>query len=121
MPIEGPLKELGLQEVFQLLDLSRKTGMLRVTSRLKDDEGHVYFEDGRVVQANVRSKPNAAIDAASVTDRELERRLRGQVENAIFDLMSWREGHFLFEERDLADVPAETRVKIATESLLMES
>ena len=86
MPIEGPLNELGLQEVFQLLDLSRKTGMLRVTSRLKNDEGHVYFEGGRVVQANVRSKPGAAIDAAAVSDRELERRLRGQVEGAVYDL-----------------------------------
>jgi hypothetical protein len=120
MPIEGPLRELGLQEVFQLLDLSRKTGMLRVTSRLRDDEGHVYFEGGRVVQANLRSKPSAAIDAGAVSDRELERRLRAQIEGAVYELMSWREGFFFFEERDLTDVPPETRVKIATESLLME-
>ena len=32
MAIEGPLRELGIHDVFQLLDLSRKTGMLRVTS-----------------------------------------------------------------------------------------
>jgi hypothetical protein len=121
MPIEGPLDELGLHEVFQLLDLSRKTGRLRVTSRIRDDEGSVYFERGRVVQATLRSKPGAAIDAAAVTDRELERRLRGQIEGAIFDLMAWREGHFSFEERDLSDVPPQTRVRIATESLLMES
>lgn len=121
MPIEGPLQELPLQDVFQLLDMSRKTGMLRVTSRLRDDEGHVYFEGGRVVQANLRSKPSAQIDAAAVTERELERRLRGQIEGAIYDLMSWREGFFSFEEREIADVPSTERVKIATESLLMES
>ena len=28
MPIEGPLRELGIHDVFQLLDLSRKTGIL---------------------------------------------------------------------------------------------
>jgi hypothetical protein len=121
MPIEGPLDELGLHEVFQLLDLSRKTGRLRVTSRMRDDEGSVYFEGGRVVQANLKSKPGAAIDAAAVSDRELERRLRGQIEGAIYDLMAWREGHFSFEERDLSDLSPKMRVKIATESLLMES
>jgi hypothetical protein len=121
MPIEGPLDELGLQEVFQLLDLGRKTGMLRVTSRIRNDEGHVYFEGGRVVQANLRSKPAAAINPSTVSERELERKLRGQIEGAVYDLMAWREGHFLFEERDLSEVAAETRVKIATESLLMES
>ena len=121
MPIEGPLRELGLQEVFQLLDLSRKTGVLRVTSRMRDDEGHVYFEDGHVVLAGVRSKPVPAIDAAAVSEREFDRRLRAQIEVAVYDLMSWREGSFSFEERALSDLTGTRRVRIATESLLMES
>jgi len=121
MPIEGPLRELGLPDVFQLLDLSRKTGMLRVTSRLRDDEGVVYFDGGRVVQANVRSRLRDRVDAAAISERELERKLRAQIEGAVYDLMAWREGFFSFEEREIADVPAGERVKIATESLLMES
>jgi hypothetical protein len=121
MPIEGPIRELGLPDVFQLLDLSRKTGMLRVTSRLRDDEGVVYFDGGRVVQANVRSKPRDRVDASAISERELERKLRAQIEGAVYDLMGWREGFFSFEEREIADVPAGERVKIATESLLMES
>lgn len=121
MPIEGPLRELGLPDVFQLLDLSRKTGLLHVRSQLRDDEGHVYFDGGRVVQATLRSKPQARVDATVLSDREVERRLRGQIETAIYDMMAWREGFFSFEERPLSDVPADQRVKIATESLLMES
>ena len=121
MPIEGPLRELGLQEVFQLIDLSRKTGVLHVTSRLKDDEGHVYFEGGRVVQASVKSKPVPPIDPRTLSDRELERRNRGQVEFAVYDLMAWREGFFRFEERPIGDIAPTQRVTIATESLLMES
>jgi hypothetical protein len=121
MPIEGPLRELGLQEVFQLLDLSRKTGVLHVTNRMKDDEGHVWFEGGRVVHANVKSKPAAPVDPLVVSDRELERRNRGHVEFAVYDLMAWREGFFRFEEREIADISADKRVTIATESLLMES
>ena len=41
MPIEGPLRELGIHDVFQLLDLSRKTGILSVTSTLRRNEGSV--------------------------------------------------------------------------------
>jgi hypothetical protein len=121
MPIEGPLNELGLQEVFQLLDLSRKTGVLRVTSRVRDDEGHVYFDEGRVVHAAVRSKPLPEIDASALSEREFERRLKGQIETAVYDLMSWREGSFSFEERTVHDLPPTTRVQIHTESLLMET
>ena len=51
MAIEGPLRELGIHDVFQLLDLSRKTGTLAVTSELRDNEGTVHFRNGRVVAA----------------------------------------------------------------------
>ncbi|MBV6521505.1 MAG: hypothetical protein MNPFHGCM_01644 [Gemmatimonadaceae bacterium] len=59
MAIEGPLRELGIHDVFQLLDLSRKTGALRVTSTLRDNEGIVHFHNGRVVAATIRSNPHA--------------------------------------------------------------
>ena len=117
MPIEGPLRELGIHDVFQLLDLSRKTGVLRVTSQLRDDEGVVYFDGGRVVHASIRSRP---FRIESGSEREIDRRVRQQIENTVFDLMSWREGFFSFEERGIADVPADGRVRITTESLLME-
>jgi hypothetical protein len=119
MPIEGPLRELGIHDVFQLLDLSRKTGMLRVTSELRDDEGVVYFDRGRVVHAGIRSRPSG-IDAAGLSEREIARKVRQQIEATVFELMSWREGFFSFEERVLADIPPGARVDVTTESLLME-
>ena len=120
MPIEGPLSELGLPEVFQLLELSRKTGVLRIVSRMHEDEGRVYFDGGRVVQAALKSKPAALIDRGDISDREFERRVRPQIEAAVFELMSWREGAFSFEEGNLAEVLPAMRVPIATESLIME-
>ena len=51
MPIEGPLRELGIHDVFQLLDLSRKTGVLRVTSELRHNAGTVSFEGGTIIFA----------------------------------------------------------------------
>ena len=84
MPIEGPLQELSIHDVFQLLDLSRKTGLLRVTSELKNDEGVVYFQAGRVVQANLRSRP-ATIDdvllaSGRVRSHDLEQAKRFQAQ-----------------------------------------
>ena len=123
MPIEGPLHELGLPDVFQLLDLSRKTGLLRVTSRVHDDEGTVYFEDGRVVHAVLRSKPAGAPRPTSErgTARELRRRAQAHIEGVVFDLMNWTDGFFHFEEVELPVLEVVPAVSVATESLLMES
>ena len=156
MAIEGPLRELGIHDVFQLLDLSGKTGVLRVTSDLRDDEGVLYFDRGRVTQATIRSKampvelalrqagrisdddltlarsqlPEGHGDVADVADalvrtgaisqRELERHYRLQLESAVFELMSWNEGFFSFEELADDQMPRDSRISVSTESLLME-
>ncbi|MDB4907508.1 MAG: hypothetical protein JWO05_2292 [Gemmatimonadetes bacterium] len=153
MAIEGPLRELGIHDVFQLLDLSRKTGTLRVSSELRDDAGVVHFESGRVVHASIRSKPagiaetlrtagklseedvarvkaaqqerggevaDLLVELGALTQRELERQLRLQIEGVVFELMSWSEGFFSFEEGSIADLPRDARIKVSTESLLME-
>lgn len=155
MAIEGPLRELGIHDVFQLLDLSRKTGTLRVTSELRDNEGTVFFDSGRVVHASIRSQPQplgtmlvrsgkiseadleharsvqrermdaprlgeVLLETGAITPRELERQVRQQIEAVVFELMSWREGFFSFEERGVADAPSEVSIRISTESLLME-
>ncbi|MGE5181740.1 MAG: DUF4388 domain-containing protein [Acidobacteriota bacterium] len=120
MAIEGPLRELGIHDVFQLLDLSRKTGVLRVSSELREDEGVVYFDAGRVVQASIRSKRAPALDADAISRRELERLLRLQLESVVFELMSWQEGFFSFEELPRDQLPRDSRIAVSTESLLME-
>jgi hypothetical protein len=154
MPIEGPLRELGIHDVFQLLDLSRKTGALSVVSALRDNQGTVFFDGGAVVFASIRSNPHrlgdmlvragkiseADLDRAratqqkgdsrrlgeillemgAVTPKELERHVRLHIEEVVFELMSWREGYFSFEERPISDAPSEASVRISTESLLME-
>jgi hypothetical protein len=159
MAIEGPLRELGIHDVFQLLDLSRKTGMLCVSSKLREDEGVVHFDGGRVVHASIRSKSvpielvlleagritqadldhahsagdddtstgvgghtivDSLVRVGAITQRELERQLRLQIESVVFELMSWREGFFSFEEQPRENLPHDTRIAVSTESLLME-
>ena len=156
MAIEGPLRELGIHDVFQLLDLSRKTGALTVTSVLRDNQGTVYFDRGSVVFAAIRSNPHPLgelllragkiteadlarardaqrtlhsrrklgellVESGSLTSKELERQVRFQVEEVVFELMSWREGFFSFEEQEVSDASAEAHIHISTESLLMEA
>ncbi|HET7563967.1 MAG TPA: DUF4388 domain-containing protein [Gemmatimonadaceae bacterium] len=155
MAIEGPLRELGIHDVFQLLDLSRKTGALTVTSALRDNRGTVYFDNGAVIYAAIRSNPHPLgellvrsgkvsegdlararhlqqsgrdsrrlgeilVAIGAISQKELERQVRFQVEEVVFELTSWREGYFSFEEGEAPEVMPEAPVRISTESLLME-
>lgn len=156
MAIEGPLRELGIHDVFQLLDLSRKTGVLRVVSELRDNEGVVAFHAGRIAYASIRSNPypfgelllragkitdgelaaarerqaghgdrrrigEILIEMGAVTTRDVEQYVRRQAEAVVFELMSWREGHFRFEEASPTDFPDNPSVAVSTESVLMEA
>ncbi|MFC1640046.1 DUF4388 domain-containing protein [Gemmatimonadota bacterium] len=154
MSIEGPLKELGIHDVFQLLDLSRKTGKLTVTSKLRHNRGSVFFKDGAIVYAEIESNPHSLgallvragrtteadverardlqvkgdqrrlgeilVDTGAISERELERQVRSQVEEVVFELVSWQEGYFSFDERESVSPPVGASVSIPTSSLLME-
>ena len=155
MAIEGPLKELNIHDVFQLLDLGRKTGVLRVTSELRQNAGVVHFDRGAVIAAQITSNPHVlgelllrsgklreedlararALQAAgdrrrlgeiliaidAVGRRELDRCVRAQVEEVVFELMSWSEGYFSFVEGVLDRSGIEAPVSIPTEALMMEA
>ncbi len=155
MAIEGPLKELGIHDVFQLLDLNRKTGILTVTSRVRHNNGVVYFDGGEVVHAGIQSNPHPLggvllkagkiteadlhraraiqlqgdsrrlgeilVSMGSLSRRELERQVQLQIEEVIFEIMSWREGYFSFVEGPIREIPAEATARIPTESLLLEA
>src|SRR5438876_116263 len=155
MAIEGPLRELGIHDLFQLLDLSRKTGVLRVTSELRHNAGTISFEGGAIVFAEIRSNPHPLgalqlrtgkiseadlerardmqerqgdrrrlgqilVSLGALTPRELERQLRFQIEEVVFEVMSWREGYFSFSEGPPTELPTDATVRIPTEALLME-
>lgn len=82
MAIEGPLRELKLEDVLQLLDLTRKTGVLTVRSERLNDEALVHFETGAIVFASRRRSARRLgqqlLRAGRVTERELERALELQ-------------------------------------------
>jgi tetratricopeptide (TPR) repeat protein len=155
MAIEGPPRELGIQDVLQLLDLTRKTGVLTVRSERLNDEVVIHFVDGRIIAAMHRSSlrrlgqqllragkltdreleraleiqredpsqrmGRILLEMGSVTVAELERQLLFQIEESIYDLMGWDEGHFIFEEAaDIEPEISEVAVRVPVSSLLME-
>ena len=50
MSLEGSLEELGLGEILKIVSLSRKTGVLSLSSKGRD--GSVFFSQGQVIRAS---------------------------------------------------------------------
>jgi tetratricopeptide (TPR) repeat protein len=79
MAIEGPLAELSIQDVLQLLELAHKTGVLTVRSDRLNDEAICHFNRGAIVFAvrrrSTRRLGQLLIRAGRLTQRELDRAL----------------------------------------------
>ena len=82
MAIEGPLAELSIQDVLQLLELAHKTGVLTVRSDRMNDEAIMHFSRGAIVFAvrrrSTRRLGQLLIRAGKLTQRELDRALELQ-------------------------------------------
>lgn len=82
MAIEGPLAELSIQDVLQLLELAHKTGVLTVRSERLNDEAIVHLSRGAIVFAvrrrSTRRLGQLLIRAGKLTQRELDRALELQ-------------------------------------------
>jgi tetratricopeptide (TPR) repeat protein len=82
MAIEGPLRELGIQDVLQLLELAAKTGVLTVRSERLNDEAIVHFSRGEIVFAvrrrSTRRLGQLLIRAGKLTRADLDRALERQ-------------------------------------------
>lgn len=120
MAIEGPLRELGIHDVFQLLDLSRKTGALRVTSGLRDNEGTVYFDAGQVVYASVRSNPHPLgamlVRSGRITETELGQARARQRE----DRVRRRLGEVLVDEGLISARELDRQLRLQIEAVVFE-
>jgi Flp pilus assembly protein TadD len=120
MAIEGPLRELGIHDVFQLLDLSRKTGSLRVTSALRDNEGLVCFESGRVISATIRTNPHPLgamlVRAGKISEGDLERARVAQANRTD----GKRLGELLVEAGCLTWRELERQVRLQIEAVVFE-
>src|SRR5512138_1869954 len=52
MALEGTIRDFGLPDIFQLIGLQRKTGLLTLTNDKEGETVTVTFENGMVVMAD---------------------------------------------------------------------
>ena len=84
MALEGTLRDFSLADIFQLIGLQRKTGVL--TLRAPEDVVTVSFLDGKVVGADSLNKRiedrlgQVLLKTGAVTQEELDAALRVQME-----------------------------------------
>src|SRR3989338_7209064 len=83
MSLVGNLEDLGLGDIFQIIFLSRRSGILAI--RGKAVEGEIFFKDGVVIAAY-------SMDAS-------KKIISNNVQNTVFSLFI-EEGNFDFELKD---------------------
>jgi len=107
MALEGTLKDFSLADIFQLIGIQQKTGVLTLSS--PEDVVTVSFQEGAVVSADSQKKAledllgSLLVKSGKVKDHELQDALRNQRRTL------QRLGHILIQEgrithQDLRDV-----------------
>ncbi len=97
MALEGTIKDFGLPDIFQLIGLQRKTGLL--TLKHDQDQVTVFFENGMVVNADSASKRledrlgNVLVKQGKLSKERLEEALSTQKQTL------QRLGHVLITQR----------------------
>ncbi|MEW6682253.1 MAG: DUF4388 domain-containing protein [Nitrospirota bacterium] len=84
MSLEGRLEDLGLPDIFQILNLSKRSGVLTLIK--KDGMGRVVFNQGNVVYASSDNKSRfgyALLQRNLITRGDLERALSIQKARAV--------------------------------------
>jgi tetratricopeptide (TPR) repeat protein len=80
MAIEGPLRELALTDVLQLLSLSKKTGELHVRRDGEQHDAIVYLADGAVVGVRGSGRTRRLGELLLLSGKVTERQIQAAVE-----------------------------------------
>lgn len=117
MSLEGRLEDLSLPDIFQILNLSRRTGLL--TIRRKEGEGLIVFENGQVVYASSYNKKKLGrylIENIHLSSDVLENALRIQRSSASKKLL----GHILVELKAITEEQLEEVIKAQIKEVVSE-
>ena len=149
MALKGDLRDFSTTQLFNLINLARKTGTLEISAsqgraRLCFKEGKLIYatldgqdesltsvlhkagkiteEQARAIEATARVKSDKEVGlllAGYVTQADVVRIMRAHILNNTYPLFTWSEGVFHFESNLL---PFEERitVPIDLESIIME-
>ncbi|RMD95514.1 MAG: response regulator [Calditrichaeota bacterium] len=91
----GRLEEQNVMDLVESFGVKRQSGVLTVYDEF-NRSGEIYFRDGAVVNASLGN-------------------LKG--ENAVYEMMTWRNGHFIMNFKDIA---TEDTIAVSNLGLLLE-
>lgn len=102
MPFEGPIEELSLFDLFQLLSLSQKTGTLLV--KINGESVQIFFKAGLII---------AIKKGEYIREKKAAQEL-------IFSILDSAKGHFSFRDSDLPEeITEDFRLKV--DNLILEA
>jgi Domain of unknown function (DUF4388) len=84
MALEGTIRDFGLPDIFQLIGLQRKTGLLTLTNEKDEESVTVTFENGMVVMADSSARRledrlgNVLVKQGKITRERLDESLAVQ-------------------------------------------
>ena len=84
MALEGTIRDFGLPDIFQLIGLQRKTGLLTLTNEKDEESVTVTFENGMVVMADSSARRledrlgNVLVKQGKITGARLDEALAVQ-------------------------------------------
>ncbi len=99
--IHGTLEQLGLSSLLVILEMERKSGILRVEK--PGSTGRIFAREGRIIAARIDGD-NAPKDGRKGAQ-------------AVYNMLTWTAGRFDFS---VVDVDMEDEVQSTTTNLLME-
>ena len=153
MALKGTLRDFALPDIFQLIGMQRKTGMLTLES--DRETVIVVFENGKVVHADStvrrlddllgtvlvrqgklkKEDLEAALARQKVSmqrlgfiltnqgyiaSRDLKEALSEQVQQIVFRIFRWEDGHYNFDPSNEVDYDRENVIPVTADHILME-
>ncbi len=144
MPIEAPIEDLGLFDLFQLISLTDKRGILDLNDNVSGKKYILYFQKGCLSYIDITNRLKrefckrdlmeesdvASIKGDELIDYILEKRLmtpntfsvffKQVAEEVIYSLFSITAGYFSFQEVDF-DIPESLDLEMRIENIIMEA
>jgi hypothetical protein len=153
MALRGTLRDFALPDIFQLIGMQRKTGMLT----LENDRETVIvvFENGKVVHADstvrrlddllgnvlvrqgklrkedldqVLARQKVSMQRLGyiltnqgfIESKDLKEALSEQVQQIVFRIFRWKDGHYHFDPSTDVDYDRENVIPVTADHILME-
>jgi tetratricopeptide (TPR) repeat protein len=144
MPIEGPIKELGLFELFQLISLAEKRGILTISGEEILKSYVLYFDKGNLVSIDFPERLKNEVSKRGFLTKEqvievadskfvdyliendiiplgtLKTVFKQTAVDVLYSLFLIKNGHFSFRETDF-EVPDYLTLDIKIENIILEA